>query len=124
MSPDEAAEVILDELRKREIETMAMVADEGYYGLSLSPIGVQRFLDAMVPGKLDRDDDLVPRMVGRPADLWVGAEEWHWHASLYLTEDSLVAMGAAGLKLHVSVEIPESDLPEVARRLSGSGRVP
>ncbi|MBA3740380.1 MAG: hypothetical protein H0W98_04430 [Chloroflexi bacterium] len=79
---------------------------------------MQRFLDAMVPGAIERDDDLVPRMLARPQDLTIGDEEWRWYASPIDTEDALVAMGASGgLKLTISVEIPESDLPEVERRL-------
>ena len=111
--------VILSELRRREVQAMQSVADDGYVGISMSPSGVQRFLDAMVPGALERDDELVPRMLARPQDLTIGDEEWRWYASLLDTEDALVAMGASGgLKLAITVEIPESDLPEVARRLN------
>jgi len=57
-------------------------------------------------------------MLARPQDLTIGDEEWRWYASLLDTEDALVAMGASGgLKLTITVEIPESDLPEVERRL-------
>ncbi len=120
--------VILSELRRREVQAMPSVADDEYVGISMSPSGVQRFLDAMVPGAIERDDDLVPRMLARPQDLTIGDEEWRWYASLLDTEDALVAMGASGgLKMTITVEIPESDLPEVERRLTaltdaGSGR--
>ena len=111
--------VILSELRRREVQAMPSVADDAYVGIGMSPSGVQRFLDAMVPGALERDDELVPRMLARPQDLTIGDEEWRWYASLLDTEDALVAMGASGgLKLTITVEIPESDLPEVERRLN------
>jgi len=110
---------ILSELRRREVQAMSSVADDGYVGISMSASGVQRFLDAIVPGAIERDDELVPRMLARPQDLTAGDEEWRWYASTIDTEDALVAMKASGgLKLSITVEIPESDLPEVARRLN------
>jgi len=87
---------ILSELRRREVQAMSSAADDGYVGISMSPSGVQRFLDAMVPGAPERDDELVPRMLARPQDLTIGDEEWRWYASLLDTEDALVAMGASG----------------------------
>jgi hypothetical protein len=79
------------------------------------------FLDAKVPAPLDVDDDLTRHLVGRPQDMTADEEPWVFEGSVYVTPDNLVSLGAGALELHVIVNIPIADLPEVVRRLGIHG---
>lgn len=122
-SPDEALSLIIAELRRREMHPIqsSPLPHSDSVALSLWASEAQRFLNELVPGPLDRDDDLARHIVGRSADLVMGEEPWVFEAYPGLEDDRLVGMGvgmgAGVFRLRVTIGLPTDDLPEVLRRL-------
>lgn len=122
MESESLVSQLIAELKRREMHafraSVSTYAQEGeYVALSLWASEAQRFLNLLVPGPPDLDDDLARHIVGHAADLSIEDDPWMYEATVGLESDVLVEMGAGVFRLRVTISVPASDLLLVLHRL-------